>query len=118
LPRIELLEASAQRLEAAVSWAGGIRHVRALTIDSDALLVEDRIEGRGRHRVVSSLPLGPAGAGEIAAEGLPVGHETRTLNERLFSPVEATALVMEGELDLPARLGWRLALPGVATIAR
>jgi hypothetical protein len=118
LPRTELLEASEQQLKAAVSWPGGIRHVRALTIDSDVLMVEDRIEGRGRHTVVSSLPLGPAAAGEIAAEGLPAGREARTLNERLFSPTEATALVMAGELDLPARLGWRLVLPGVATIAR
>lgn len=118
LPDVELLEASEQRLEAAVSWPGGIRHVRVLTIDADALVVDDRIEGRGRHTVVSSLLLGPAPASGIAAEGLPVERETRGMSERLFSPIQATALVMEGELDLPGRLGWRLVLPGVATIAR
>ena len=118
LPDVELLEASEQRLEAAVSWPGRIRHVRVLTIDADALVVDDRIEGRDRHTVVSSLPLGSAPASGIAAEGLPVEREARGMSDRLFSPIEATALVMEGELDLPGRLGWRLALPGVATIAR
>lgn len=116
-PRVELLEATEQRLEAAVSWPGGIRHVRAVTIETDALHVDDRIEGGGRHTLVSSLPLGPAPAGEIAGEGLPVGREARTVSERLFTPTEATALVMGGELDLPGRIGWRLALSGGATIA-
>jgi len=118
LPRVELLEASERRLEAAISWPGRIRHIRTVTLDVDALTVADRIEGRGRQMIVSSLPLGPALAGDVVAEGLPVGRETRAVSERLFSQTEATALVMRGELDLPGRLGWRLALPGVATIAR
>jgi hypothetical protein len=115
---VELLETTEGHLEAAVSWPGGIRHVRALTINSDVLVVEDRIEGQGRANIVSSLPLGTSPTGEIAGEGLPVGRETRAVSERLFTPTESSALVMEGELDLPGRLGWRVALPRVATIAR
>ncbi len=68
--------------------------------------------------VVSSLPLGTTPAGEIAADGFPIRRETRPVSERFFTPTESSALVMEGELDLPGRLGWRVALPRVATIAR
>ncbi len=117
LPHVDLLQATENCLEAAVSWPGGIRHVRVLTIDTDVLLENDRIEGAGRHTIVSSLQLAPAAAAEIAAEGLPVGRETRRVSERLFSTTEAPALVMRGELDLPGRLGWRLARSGGATIA-
>jgi hypothetical protein len=118
LPHVELLEASDQQLVAAVAWPGRVRHVRTVTIDANALTVVDRIEGRGRRMVTSSLPLGPGPAAEITAEGLPVVREQRHVSERLFSPCPASALVMRGELVLPARLGWRLALPGVATIER
>jgi hypothetical protein len=118
LPRVELLEATEEHLEAAVSWTNGSRHIRALTINPDVLGVDDRIEGQGRTMVVSSLPLGTTPAGEILAEGLPIVRESRAVSERLFTATESSALVMEGELDLPGRLGWRVALPRVATIAR
>ena len=118
LPQVELLEGTESRLEAAVTWPGGIRHIRTVALDDGNLTVADSLEGRGRHAVVSSLPLGPGAAKQFDADGLPAAPEARVVSERLFSPTEATALVMAGELDLPARLGWRLSLPGLATIAR
>jgi uncharacterized heparinase superfamily protein len=99
---------------------GGIRHRRRLSWSSQTVQLEDELDGRGRHFVESALPLAPAvdvGSGQPfeadAAVIEPVGSlscavETRSISERLFEHVPAHALVMSGELQLPASIGWRI----------
>jgi hypothetical protein len=87
---------------------------------SQTIEVADELEGHGRHFVQSALPLaagievepGPiAWADGVAIEAigpLTSAVEMRAVSERLFERVDALAVVMRGELDLPAAFGWKL----------
>jgi uncharacterized heparinase superfamily protein len=118
LPRVELLEATEDRLEAAVVWRGGLRHVRRITIGEDEVTVADRIDGSGEHAIESSLPLGPGYSGAVAAGSMGVTRAVRPRAERLYERVDGEALIARGQLQLPAEFGWDLALRDVATIER
>jgi heparinase II/III-like protein len=119
LPDVQLLEAAEDRLEAAVSWRSGVRHVRRIAIGSGEIVVRDRLEGRGRHTLESALPLSDGSTVSIEAEGgVAVVREQRQVAERLYERRSAHALVARGRPTLPAELGWRFATTDVATIDR
>ena len=111
LPRIELLEASGHELAAAVTGRSGVRHERRIRIDATELTISDRLEGRGRRLIESSLPLAPAVEPRATATGSgSATREQRPISERFFERVDAPALVVREARLLPAELGWRVAL--------
>lgn len=128
-PRVELLsvtgDACGGELHARVSSVPGlpgITHRRTFRWSADEVVVEDVVDGHGVHRVESVLPLAPGasvgteplrvGATRIEATGgLDVAVEQRYVAEELYAPVPAPAIVARGRLPLPARVGWRFALP-------
>ncbi|MGH3072957.1 MAG: heparinase II/III domain-containing protein, partial [Gaiellaceae bacterium] len=111
LPRVELLEATERALVAAVTGRTGVRHERRIELDGAELLIRDRLEGRGRRLVESSLPLAPGADPDATATGADATvTEQRPLSERFFERVEAPALVVREERSLPVELGWRIGL--------
>jgi hypothetical protein len=128
IPPVELLDAAGTVEQGTVVAVlrgfprvpGRIRHRRRLSWSPETIEVTDELEGRGRHFVESALPLAPGIEVEteprMSADGVaiePVGPlacavETRSVSERLFERVDAPAVVMRGELDLPAAFGWKL----------
>jgi hypothetical protein len=109
LPHVVLLAAAGDRLEASVTWPGGLRHVRRIDVDADGVTVHDRIEGSGEQLVETSLPLGPVVAHAVEPLGaVRVSRESRVVSERLFERRDGEALVGRARLPLPAELGWRV----------
>jgi hypothetical protein len=92
--------------------AGGLVHRRRIRWTRSELLVEDELDGTGAHLIESRLPLAPGSdPGRVEVIGvLPETVEDGWLSERLFERLRAPVVVARGELDLPARLGWRIAL--------
>jgi len=109
LPRVQLLEATAGRLRAAVEWPRA-RHVRTIDIGNGDVTVTDELEGTGEHEVVSSLPLGGDGQGIRASGPLGASAESRWVSERFFERAPGSALVQRGRLQLPATIGWTIRL--------
>jgi hypothetical protein len=125
---VELLDAAGSENQGAVvaelhgfpNVRGRIRHRRRLSWSSQTIEVEDELDGHGRHFVESALPLAPGIEVEagppMSADGIAIEHvgsmacsvEMRSVSERLFERVDAPAVVMRGELDLPAAFGWKL----------
>lgn len=118
LPRVSLVRATEEVLEAEVEWPHGVRHVRRLTVARDELRVDDVVEGKGEHELESSLPLGSADVPIEALGGFGAVRESRSVAERLFERTQGEALVVRARVHLPARLGWRLSLGTGATIGR
>jgi uncharacterized heparinase superfamily protein len=90
----------------------GLTHRRNIRWTERELFVDDELEGRGRRLVESYLPLAP---GVEPGRFEPVGELTLSVehgwvSERFFERTPARALVARGELELPARIGWRIAL--------
>lgn len=131
IPAVDIVEIAGSEhegvLEAELSAFGRVgtrvRHRRRLSWSADAISIEDRLEGRGRRFVESALPFAPSTQLEaglpLRADGVviePVGDlgcaiEERPVSERFFEQRPAPALVMRGELQLPASFGWILRLP-------
>jgi hypothetical protein len=110
LPRVELLHASGEALAAVVEWPCGVRHTRRLVAGAGALDVVDRVEGRGRCVLTSSLALG-AGAGvRVRAGGSQVRTGPRTVSERLFVREHGEALVASTDGTLPQESSWAIDL--------
>jgi heparinase II/III-like protein len=111
LPSVELLEASATDLVAAVTGRTGVRHVRRVHLDGGQLVIQDRLEGKGERTLESSLQFAPGGEAEAATHG-PVqpDRERRWVSERFFERTAAPALVVREERSLPAELGWTIPL--------
>lgn len=109
-PRIELLDADETRLRGRVHWGDGITHTRTVDLHNpDEVVIEDRVDGSGRHRIRSALPV--LGATEIQAIGpLELRHETGVYAERFFETRECAVLTLDGEVDLPVEIGWRIRL--------
>jgi hypothetical protein len=77
----------------------------------DELAVLDRLDGKGRRLVETSLPLAPGAS--LAANPIGTGSATverRWVSERFFERAEADALVVREERSLPVELGWRIAV--------
>lgn len=126
IPDVEIVEAGGDERAGAVAAElvafGRVRHRRRIAWSEGRIEVEDTLDGRGRRRVESALPLAPgtdvdegpslrAGPVTVAPVGdLAVVVEERTAAERLFRPKPAPALVGRAELVLPARFGWSIAL--------
>jgi uncharacterized heparinase superfamily protein len=128
LPSVRLIEAFGSEVEGALvaelrgfpQVRGGIHHTRHLSWSREGVKIEDQLGGRGRHRVESALPLAPTVVVEqgppIRMNGVtiePVGPlscalETRFVSERLYERFEAAAIVMRGDVDLPASFGWKI----------
>lgn len=110
LPHVELLEAAPSALEAAVT-AHGVRHRRRITLDAGAVAIDDRVEGRGHHHVMSVLPLAPEASADVRAVGATgVRREDRWISERFFERERAPALVADVAGAAPLVLGWRFLL--------
>jgi Heparinase II/III-like protein/Heparinase II/III N-terminus len=128
LASVELLEAAGSEKEGTAlaelrgfpQVSGSIRHRRRLTWSSQTIEVADELDGQGRHFIESVLPLAAGAEVEagfpIQADGVaiePVGPltcsvETRSVSERFFERADAPAVVMHGDLELPAAFGWNL----------
>jgi hypothetical protein len=91
---------------------GGLVHRRRIRWTQSELLVEDELDGSGAHLIESRLPLAPGSdPGRVDVTGaLRTTIEDGWLSERLFARLRAPVVVARGELDLPARLGWRIDL--------
>ena len=131
IPPVEILNASGSALEGSITAefegfrhvAPGVTHRRRVSWSVHQISLEDQIEGRGRHRLESALPLAPGIEVEdrpvLRAGGLgiePIGPvdwavEQRVVSDRFFHSTSAPAVVARGELDLPVTLGWNLRLP-------
>jgi hypothetical protein len=99
---------------------GGILHKRRVSWSRKGVEVSDRLEGCGRHRVESALPLAPSVLAEqgspIHANGVTIESrgplscalETHSVSERLYERLESTAVVMSGDVELPVSFGWKI----------
>jgi hypothetical protein len=132
IPHVRILDASGSGQEGAITAAfdgfrnvaGGVSHRRRLSWSKDEISVEDQIEGHGSHVLESALPLAPGievGDGPVIRSAgvaiepigrLPCTVEERWVSERFFERVQAPALVMRGEAELPVTFGWKLRLSG------
>ncbi len=109
LPKVRLLDATAERLVGEASLPGGVRFRRTLRLGERTLDVEDILEGSGDLPVVSSLPLPPdAPLIRIAPRAGELVLEPRTFAERFGAPMEATAAVQRTNVHLPWEGGWTI----------
>jgi hypothetical protein len=127
IPDVTILDVEGSELEGSITASveafrsvGGVSHRRRVSWSSDTMTVEDRLEGRGRRLVESALPLAPSVTVEqgsmLRVDGVaiePIGLlratvEERAMAERFYERVSAPAIVLRGEVDLPADLGWNL----------
>ncbi len=109
-PEVDLDEAGEGVLAARVVWRNGVTHIRRLTWEDAAVVVRDRIEGAGRHRMTSRLVLAPGpGATSVAAlDSAPVTIEPGYVSERFGQREQTDVLVLSREGMLPLELGWRI----------
>ena len=131
LPDVRLVEASPNRLVGSVELHDGTLHRRTITIDPDAVVVEDRLEGEGRRRIVSSLPgtaeataLGPletrAGTGLRSPKRSAASLGSTTVSSgptAVASTVPGSDETM-GRLPLPSRLSSTTTASGSIVIVR
>jgi Heparinase II/III-like protein/Heparinase II/III N-terminus len=114
LPTVLLSSATPKALEASVELPGGVRHTRQIQWKPGGreVVVHDRLDGTGRHRVESRLvwapdapkvDLEPIGGGEIS-------HEKAWVAERFGERSQTVVSVMCADVELPARVGFRLRL--------
>jgi uncharacterized heparinase superfamily protein len=101
-------------VEASVDLPRGIRHVRRVEWDAAAgeIVVHDRLDGRGRHRVESRVLWAP-GAPRADLEWFEL-HDTRdeeaTAAERIGDPAPTLATCAFADAELPVACGFRLRL--------
>jgi Heparinase II/III-like protein/Heparinase II/III N-terminus len=110
LPKVALRYAREHAVEASVVLPGRIRHVRRIEWVDNEVEINDRLEGRGRHRIESRLVWAPEpppveldllGPGELRAD-------EAWLSERFGERVSTTAATVLTELELPGSIGFRL----------
>jgi Heparinase II/III-like protein/Heparinase II/III N-terminus len=115
LPEVRLLDAAEDALVASVAWPGGVSHLRRVEWIDGAVVVRDRMLGRGRHRLESRLVLAPGPPEariEALAESGALVTEPGFVAERFGEHVPTGVLVSVADCELPAELGWRIGLPG------
>jgi uncharacterized heparinase superfamily protein len=108
LPRVRLVEATVDRLVGEAVLPSAIRIVRSLRLGAASLEIEDRIEGRGVHALVSSVPLAPDAPVRATPLGGAAEVEERWFSERFGGAVSSTAVVQRLRAALPWEGGWRL----------
>jgi hypothetical protein len=108
LPRVRLVEATDDRLVGEAVLPSAIRIVRSLRLGAASLEIEDRIEGRGVHALVSSVPLAPDAPVRATPLGGAAEVEERWFSERFGGAVSSTAVVQRLRAALPWEGGWRL----------
>ena len=69
----------------------------------------DRVEGAGKHRLRSTLPLA-GGSPPVASLGEPVLSEEAWLSERFGERLPIVNAVVEVDAELPYELGWEIRL--------
>lgn len=109
-PSIEILDADETRLRGRVHWRGGVTHSRTVDLgDPDEVVIIDHVDGSGRHRVTSALPV--LGAPDVRPIGpIELRREAGAYAERFFETRPCAVLVLDGEVDLPVVIGWRIRL--------
>jgi hypothetical protein len=115
LPVVTLLQAGESAVEASVILARGVRHVRRLEWGPRRLLVRDRLEGNGRHRVESRLLWADHAPSDVTLEPAAVDvavRERAWVSERFGERGETVAsVVRRTDVDLPLELTWTVELP-------
>ncbi len=113
-PEVKLRYARDGAVEASVRFGRRLRHIRRIEWGSDVVLVRDRIEGRGRHKLESRL----VWAGE--QPGLPVeafgrqplpAEKGRLFERRPREAVPAAVSVLRLTAGLPVETGFTIRLP-------
>ena len=116
LADVNLRYARSGALEASVVLPKGIRHVRRIEWEAarGEVLVMDSLEGRGTHDVESRLLWAadsPADTAEFD-DGVSVTRERAWISSGPGLREETVATVARARLQLPARFGFRVTLPG------
>jgi hypothetical protein len=110
LPKVSLRYAREQAVEASVVLPGRIRHVRRIEWAGNEVVVHDRLEGKGRHRVESRLvwaPQPPKVELEVLGDG-ELEAEEAWFSERFGERVSTAAAAVLTERELPASVGFRI----------
>jgi hypothetical protein len=110
LPKVSLRYAREQAVEASVVLPGRIRHVRRIEWAGNEVVVDDRLEGKGMHRVESRLVWAP-GAPEVELEMLGEGEletEEAWVSERFGERVPTAVAAVLVERELPTSVGFRV----------
>ena len=111
LPVVKLRFAREGVVEATVQLGRGVRHVRKLEWSRDDVVVHDRLEGSGSHRIESRLLWAPGAEErvELAVYGESERRdEPAWVSERFGERVETRATTVFTTLKLPADLGFRI----------
>jgi hypothetical protein len=105
--RLDLVEESV--VVARVRWPGGLTHIRRVSWSPAEVVISDRVDGGGLHRITSRLVLAP-GARALTAESAagPVQVERGQVGERFGERLETEVLAVSCEAELPHELSWRI----------
>jgi hypothetical protein len=108
LPHVRLISSSP--LEAEVAY-DGVRHRRAVRLERDVLVVEDAIDGKGRTRIVLSLPVARGGSPTVEPlGGADLSVDEGWLAERMFVRDPIPVVRATAVRELPLQTGWRVGL--------
>ena len=109
LPQVRLDLVEESMVVARVRWPGGSTHIRKVSWSAAEVLISDRVDGSGVHRITSRLVLAP-GARAVAAEPAvgPVHVERGEVGERFGERLEAEVLAVSRDVELPYELSWRI----------
>jgi Heparinase II/III-like protein/Heparinase II/III N-terminus len=111
LPAVKLHFAREGIVEATVHLGRRVRHVRKLEWSGSDVVVHDRLEGSGSHRIESRLLWAPGAAerAELAVYGEGERRDERAwVSERFGEKVETRATTVFTTRKLPTDLGFRI----------
>ena len=108
LPAVRLTHADSSTVAGEVLLRGGVVHRRTIALGERSLLVEDRVEGEGRHTIVSSLPVAQGSPLRVEPLAGSAEEEPATYAERFGETRGARAHVVRVDALLPWEGGWRL----------
>ncbi len=111
LPVVKLRFAREGILEATVQLGRGVRHVRKLEWAGGDVVVQDRLEGSGSHRIESRLLWSPGAEERVELTVYGEGErrdEPAWVSERFGERVETRSTTVFTTRKLPADLGFRI----------